>query len=53
MMECKEEAKVVRCDSIKKCVGEIFDEDGVLHMDVFKPMVLNLHKSLKSDKKST
>jgi len=42
----------VRLSSVRKSVGEFFDENGELHFEAFQPVVLNLHKTLQSDKKS-
>jgi len=37
-------------DSVKKCVGEFFDVNGVLSMDAFKPVVLSLVTGLAKKK---
>jgi len=47
-----EVSKEGRVASIKTCVGKVFDINGELHMDVFTPMVMDLHKSLLPEKKS-
>ncbi|XP_002126209.3 signal peptidase complex subunit 2-like [Ciona intestinalis] len=37
--------------SITKCVGEVFDENGVLLYDKYAPMILGLHDSIDGSKK--
>ena len=41
-----------RSASLTKCVGDVFDEDGVLLYDTYRPLVLNLHDSLARGKKA-
>lgn len=35
-----------------KCVGEYFDTNGVLLMDIFEPEVMNLYKNVSVEKKN-
>ncbi|CAK8698506.1 signal peptidase complex subunit 2-like [Clavelina lepadiformis] len=41
-----------RTASFTKCVGEVFDENGVLLFEKFQPMVMGLHNSIVSGKKA-
>lgn len=50
-IERSEDTKSRCLSSAKKCVGEFFDENGELHMDAFRPVVMDLHKSLVSETK--
>uniref|UniRef100_H2Y7S9 Signal peptidase complex subunit 2 n=1 Tax=Ciona savignyi TaxID=51511 RepID=H2Y7S9_CIOSA len=40
-----------RSASFTKCVGDVFDENGVLLYDKYEPMILELHDSIDSGKK--
>lgn len=51
-IECQQADQQKRLSSVKRCVGDFIDENGELHYEVFRPVVLNLQKTLMSDKKS-